>query len=192
MHTVHSFNVPRAYEISTFHKREPPPKEILEDVSAKGGDLLNRTLENYTVRAIREADNLGNGSQEGGSDDEHKTPNASEKMDVDEPGSTGGRVTRGMLAKGDNGPLLSVAVNYLGMWKPNLSNFTAAEGSETLPEMVARLLKTPEGQFPVLAYISCFCINFLLTFSLQVYDRHHHSGSYSVHNKMEADRLRDP
>ncbi|QDS71915.1 hypothetical protein FKW77_000472 [Venturia effusa] len=85
-----------AYEISTFHKREPPPKEILEDVSAKGGDLLNRTLENYSVKAIRETENLGNGSQEGGSDDEHKTPNASEKMDVDEPGSTGGRMTRGL------------------------------------------------------------------------------------------------
>jgi chromatin structure-remodeling complex subunit RSC9 len=103
MHTANWFNLLRAYEISTFHKREPPPKEILEDVSAKGGDLLNRTLENYTVRAIRETDNLGNGSQGDGSEDEHKTPNASEKMDLDEPGSTGGRVTRGMLEKSDSG-----------------------------------------------------------------------------------------
>jgi hypothetical protein len=83
-----------AYEISTFHKREPPPKEILEDVSAKGGDLLNRTLENYLPRASREADNLANGDRSD-SEDEHNTPKANDKMDIDEPGSTGGRATRG-------------------------------------------------------------------------------------------------
>jgi len=82
----------RAYEISTFHKKEPPPKEILEDVTAKGGDLLNRTLENFTPRISREAENLVNGDDD--SDMEQKTP-GQEKMDVDEPGSTGGRVTRG-------------------------------------------------------------------------------------------------
>jgi hypothetical protein len=145
MYTVHWFNVPRAYEISTFHKREPPPKEILEDVSAKGGDLLNRTLENYTVRAIREADNLGNGSQEGGSDDEHKTPNASEKMDVDDPGSTGGRVTRGMASEDDNRPIVAAPGHDLRTLRPKLSGFTAAEEPETLPEMVARLLEPPDG-----------------------------------------------
>lgn len=84
-----------AYEIATFHKREPPPKEILEDVSAKGGDLLNRTLENYAPRASREAENLANGDRSD-SEDEHNTPKDGDKMDIDEPGSTGGRVTRGM------------------------------------------------------------------------------------------------
>jgi hypothetical protein len=84
-----------AYEISTFHKREPPPKEILEDVSAKGGDLLNRTLENYLPRSSREADNLANGDRTD-SEDEHNTPRAADKMEIDEPGSTGGRATRGM------------------------------------------------------------------------------------------------
>lgn len=29
------------------HGKEPPPREILEDVSAKGGNLLSRTIENY-------------------------------------------------------------------------------------------------------------------------------------------------
>ncbi|KAF2429354.1 hypothetical protein EJ08DRAFT_635644 [Tothia fuscella] len=83
-----------AYEISTFHKREPPPKEILEDVSAKGGDLLHRTLENYLVRSRSEIDGLGNGEE---SEEEQNTPkDNTEKMDVDEPGSTGGRVTRGL------------------------------------------------------------------------------------------------
>ncbi|CAN8097693.1 unnamed protein product [Discula destructiva] len=36
-----------AYEIKTLHNKTPPPKEILEDVSAAGGNILNRTLENY-------------------------------------------------------------------------------------------------------------------------------------------------
>ena len=35
-----------AYEITTIHKKEPPPKELLEDVSAKGGSLLTRTWDN--------------------------------------------------------------------------------------------------------------------------------------------------
>ena len=61
-------------------------------MTAKGGDLLNRTLENYTPRISREAENLANGDDD--SDVEQKTP-SHDKMDVDEPGSTGGRVTRG-------------------------------------------------------------------------------------------------
>lgn len=36
-----------AFEISTVHGKEPPPKDILEDVTAKGAGLLSRTRENY-------------------------------------------------------------------------------------------------------------------------------------------------
>lgn len=36
-----------AYEITTIYKKEPPPPEILEHLSAKGGGLLTRTLENF-------------------------------------------------------------------------------------------------------------------------------------------------
>jgi chromatin structure-remodeling complex subunit RSC9 len=36
-----------AYEIKTFHGKEPPPPEILEHTTAKGSGLLTRTLENY-------------------------------------------------------------------------------------------------------------------------------------------------
>lgn len=36
-----------AYEIKTVHNKEPPPKEILEDITAKGASLLTRTLENF-------------------------------------------------------------------------------------------------------------------------------------------------
>lgn len=36
-----------AYEIKFIHNQEPPPKDILEDVTAKGAGLLTRTRENY-------------------------------------------------------------------------------------------------------------------------------------------------
>jgi chromatin structure-remodeling complex subunit RSC9 len=36
-----------AFEISTVHGKEPPPKDILEDVTAKGAALLTRTRENF-------------------------------------------------------------------------------------------------------------------------------------------------
>jgi len=36
-----------AYEISTIHGKEPPPRDILEDCTAKGGSLLTRTRENF-------------------------------------------------------------------------------------------------------------------------------------------------
>jgi len=86
-----------AYEISTFHNREPPPKEILEDVTAKGGDILTRTLDNYPIPARgRETDNLQNAEDsDDNAADSQKTPAATDKMDADEPGSTGGRMTRG-------------------------------------------------------------------------------------------------
>lgn len=45
-----------AYEISTIHGKEPPPKDILEDVTAKGAGLLTRTRENF--RGKRES-NVG-------------------------------------------------------------------------------------------------------------------------------------
>ncbi|PVI05042.1 hypothetical protein DM02DRAFT_555065 [Periconia macrospinosa] len=78
-----------AYEISNFHKRDPPPKEILEDVSAKGGDLLTRTVENYLRPTSRETERLRNGeedSDESDEDGEKKTPR-DDKMEVDDPAS---------------------------------------------------------------------------------------------------------
>jgi len=35
-----------AYEIKTFHGKEPPPKELVEDRSAAGGPIMTRTFEN--------------------------------------------------------------------------------------------------------------------------------------------------
>ncbi|MCJ1245380.1 Chromatin structure-remodeling complex protein rsc9 [Trapelia coarctata] len=82
-----------AYAIKRLHNQEPPPKEILEDISAKGGDLLSRTMENFKPPQSREHVANGNDSELSG-DEEHRTPKE-EKMDVDDPGSGGGRATRG-------------------------------------------------------------------------------------------------
>lgn len=65
-------------------------------MTAKGGDLLNRTLENFNRPLSREVVTLENGQERDSdeSEDEEKTPKE-DKMDVDEPGSIAGRVTRG-------------------------------------------------------------------------------------------------
>ena len=78
----------RAYEISTVHNREPPPKEIVEDVSAKGGDLLTRTVENYFRPVSRETERLrgDEDSEDSEGDGESKTPR--DNMDMDDPGSS--------------------------------------------------------------------------------------------------------
>ena len=55
-----------AYEIKTVHGKEPPPKEILEDVTAKGASLLTRTVENF--RPKRESNMNANDSAASGDD----------------------------------------------------------------------------------------------------------------------------
>ena len=82
-----------AYEISTHWEKEPPPKEILEDVTAKGANVMTRTLDNFTPRVSREQENLQNGDASDSSP-EQKTPK-DEKLDED-PGSATGRSTRGL------------------------------------------------------------------------------------------------
>lgn len=79
-----------AYEIKTMHGREPPPIEILEKLTAKGGDILSRTVENFRPP---QRSSLVNGDSDSGGE-ESKTPK-DEKMDIDEPGSVG-RSTRGL------------------------------------------------------------------------------------------------
>lgn len=62
-------------------------------MTAKGGDLLNRTVENFKPPLVRM--NLSNGQDSEGSEgEESKTPKE-EKMDIDDPGSGGGRTSRG-------------------------------------------------------------------------------------------------
>jgi chromatin structure-remodeling complex subunit RSC9 len=83
-----------AYEISTIHGKEPPPREILEDTTAKGGSLLTRTMENFRPSIRRETGMLaGNENSEASGDD--GTPVRDRNGSEDAPGS-GGRITRGL------------------------------------------------------------------------------------------------
>ncbi|KAL8728104.1 MAG: hypothetical protein Q9166_005629 [cf. Caloplaca sp. 2 TL-2023] len=76
-----------AFEIKDRYNKEPPPKEILEYITARGGDLLTRTVEIYRQPTVEDAEPSG--------DDEVTTPNGGDRMDLDEPGSGTGRSTRG-------------------------------------------------------------------------------------------------
>lgn len=84
-----------AYEIKTLHHRDPPPREILENITAKGGDLLHRSVENFKPPVVRMS--LTNGQDSEGSGGEESKSPKEEKMEVDEPGSggLGGRTSRG-------------------------------------------------------------------------------------------------
>jgi chromatin structure-remodeling complex subunit RSC9 len=81
-----------AYEISTIHGKQPPPKEILEDQTAKGSGLLTRTTENYRPLR-RDTGALGNDNSEASGDD--GTPVRDRNGSEEAPGS-GGRVIRGL------------------------------------------------------------------------------------------------
>lgn len=83
-----------AYEIVEIHKQEPPPREILEDLTAKGGALLTRTVDNYRPSARRETGNLGPDQSEASGDD--GTPSRERHGSEEAPGGSGGRVTRGL------------------------------------------------------------------------------------------------
>ncbi|KAI4137715.1 MAG: hypothetical protein LQ341_005016 [Variospora aurantia] len=76
-----------AFEIKDHHHKTPPPKDILEDLTARGGDLLTRTVENFRQAPAEDAEASG--------EEEVSTPNGN-KMDIDEPGSGTGRSTRGL------------------------------------------------------------------------------------------------
>jgi chromatin structure-remodeling complex subunit RSC9 len=82
-----------AYEIVHIHGKEPPPKEILEETTAKGAGLLTRTLENYRPSTRRETGALGNDNSEASGDD--GTPARERNVSEEAPGS-GGRITRGL------------------------------------------------------------------------------------------------
>jgi chromatin structure-remodeling complex subunit RSC9 len=80
-----------AYEISTIHGKEPPPRDILEDVTAKGASLLTRTRENY-FRGKRES-NIGAGAADSAASGDDGTP-VREKPAVDVTASA--RASRGL------------------------------------------------------------------------------------------------
>ncbi|KAF7560586.1 hypothetical protein G7046_g3551 [Stylonectria norvegica] len=55
-----------AFEITTVHGKDPPPRDIFEDVTAKGAGLLTRTRENY--RGKRESNMAATDSAASGDD----------------------------------------------------------------------------------------------------------------------------
>ncbi|KAI6249386.1 Chromatin structure-remodeling complex subunit rsc9 [Erysiphe necator] len=80
-----------AYEISTHWGEEPPPKEILEDLTARGGGLRTRTVQNFVPPGKR--DGGPNDFSEASGDD--GTPSRERNVSEDTPGSVG-RATRGL------------------------------------------------------------------------------------------------
>ena len=76
----------RAYEIATYWGEEPPPKEILEDRSAKGGNLRTRTLENYALASSQAIEPTTVDGTVDSADEEQVTPKQ-EKTESEEPGS---------------------------------------------------------------------------------------------------------
>ncbi|KAK0945515.1 Chromatin structure-remodeling complex protein rsc9 [Friedmanniomyces endolithicus] len=90
-----------AYEITHHWEKEAPPKEILEEVTAKGGNVMGRTLENYARPPAKEETSLSGGDGGGngeGSDasPEQKTPKFEKAEDAEDPGSASGRTARGL------------------------------------------------------------------------------------------------
>ncbi|KAK3941682.1 hypothetical protein QBC46DRAFT_99046 [Diplogelasinospora grovesii] len=66
-----------AYEIKTIHKKEPPPPEILEFTTAKGGSLLTRTLENFQAKGKADKDESGDDGTPSRERRPEETPNSS-------------------------------------------------------------------------------------------------------------------
>ena len=84
-----------AYEISTHWKKEPPPKEILEDITAKGGNVMTRTLENFAKPPTKEERDLATGDASDASPEQQQTPKVEATDGAEDPGSAAGR-TRGL------------------------------------------------------------------------------------------------
>lgn len=84
-----------AYEITNHWDKEPPPKEILEEVSAKGGNVMTRTLENFAKPPTREEKLAADAESD--TSPGQKTPKDEKQDPNEEPGSANaGRSTRGL------------------------------------------------------------------------------------------------
>ncbi|GAB7363448.1 hypothetical protein MBLNU230_g3722t1 [Neophaeotheca triangularis] len=113
-----------SYEIKNHWEKEPPPKEIVEDVTAKGANVMSRTLENFERPAPKEQQDLQSGDQSDASP-EQKTPKAEQAEDGEGPGSaTGGRTTRGLRQQ----PPQRV------LFQPDLTASRQPRGSNSVPQ----------------------------------------------------------
>jgi len=96
-----------AYEITTIHGKEPPPKDILEDMTAKGAGLLTRTRENFHKK-------LASGAADSAASGDDATPSRERPSDASFSQSTS-RASRGLreapaqrvLFQPDTGPTRS-------------------------------------------------------------------------------------
>ncbi|KAI9723834.1 MAG: Chromatin structure-remodeling complex protein rsc9 [Chrysothrix sp. TS-e1954] len=82
-----------AYEIKNLHNEEPPPKEIVEEQSARGGDVRKRTLDNYERPPKREVIPVNGFEDDSGNEKTSKQ----EGIETDEHGGLGARSSRGNL-----------------------------------------------------------------------------------------------
>jgi chromatin structure-remodeling complex subunit RSC9 len=85
-----------AYEITHHWKKEPPPKEILEDVTAKGGNVMGRTLENFVRSSGRDSELALNGDRGGEQSPEAARTPKDERMTGDSEDTGTGRSARGL------------------------------------------------------------------------------------------------
>lgn len=72
IHTLHKLTVCSAYEIARYWGETPPPPQILEDLTARGGDLRNRRLENYHQNSQTQA--YDGGSDQHDEEEGQRTP----------------------------------------------------------------------------------------------------------------------
>lgn len=83
-----------AFEITDFHKKTPPPKSILEDLTAAGGDVASRTLENFHPKKSYDS---APGSRETSHD--VGTPNRDTKAEDGGTPSSSNRAARGLRSQ---------------------------------------------------------------------------------------------
>ncbi|POS84250.1 hypothetical protein EPUL_004223, partial [Erysiphe pulchra] len=113
-----------AYEISNHWGEEPPPKEILEDLTARGGGLRTRTIQNFVPPGKR--DGAPNEFSEASGDD--GTPSRERNASEDTPGSVG-RATRGLRQQ-----------------PPQRIIFQPDTGSSRQPRNISTTSHTPQAQ----------------------------------------------
>lgn len=84
-----------AYEITNHWHKEPPPKEILEEVTAKGGNVMGRTLENFAKPPTRD-EKLAEAADASDTSPGQTTPKEEKPDIMEDPGSAAGRSSRGL------------------------------------------------------------------------------------------------
>jgi chromatin structure-remodeling complex subunit RSC9 len=84
-----------AYEITNHWHKEPPPKEILEEVTAKGGNVMGRTLENFSKPPTRD-EKMAEAADASDTSPGQVTPKEEKPDIMEDPGSAAGRSSRGL------------------------------------------------------------------------------------------------